>query len=73
MQQSLELLPGRARQEKGKVALSELHAADGSRLVVVKIVMIRDRHNLILWLKLNVLQRYKIQRRFARNMAKFRC
>ena len=51
----LELLPGRAWKEKRKIALSELHAADGRRLVVL-VVRIRNRHKLILWLKLNVLQ-----------------
>ena len=53
--QVLELLPGRARKEERKIALSELHAANGRRLVVL-VVRIRNRHKLILWLKLNVLQ-----------------
>ena len=68
----LELLPGRARKEERKIALCELHAANGRRLVVL-VVEIRNRHKLILWLKLNVVQRYKIKERFARKMAIFRC
>ena len=68
----LELFPGRARKEERKIALCELHAANGGRLVVL-VVRIRNRHKLILWLKLNALQRYKIKERFARKMAIFRC
>ena len=68
----LELLPGRSRKEEREIALCELHAADGGRLVVL-IVRIRNSHKLILWLKLNAQQRYKIKERFARKMAFFRC
>ena len=68
----LELFPGRARKEKRKIALCELHAANGCRLVVL-VVRIRNRHKLIIGLKLNALQRYKIKERFARKMAIFRC
>ena len=51
----LELLPGRARKEERKIALCELHAANGCRLVVL-VVRIRNRHKLIFGLKLNVVQ-----------------
>ena len=68
----LELLPGRARKEERKIALCELHAANGRRLVDL-VVRIRNRHKLILWLKLNALHRYKIKERFARKMVIFRC
>ena len=66
----LELLPGRAWQEKREVTLSELHAAYGSRLVVL-IEIIRDRHKLILGLKTKCTAKIQNLRAFCKKISNF--